>query len=229
MSPTGGARTRAHVLSSGAEGRFPAVDFERPVLIAPASPRRRKTWRERVGLSRLGLLKCSNKRLAQENVTTSSTAEELRAAGLRVTPPRHAVLDWLDDNPHATAEQIFTGIRERLGSVSMQATYDVLAVCVETGLVRRIELAGHAARFERRTGDNHHHVMCRSCGRVEDVDCAVDTRPCLTPSNTHGFDISMAEVVYWGICPDCRAAAVAAGQTDDRSEHADDSQENDDE
>lgn len=129
---------------------------------------------------------------------------ELRRAGLRTTAPRRATLEWLNDHPHATADQVLQGVRRRLGSVSVQAIYDVLGACTENGLVRRIELAGHPARFERRTGDNHHHVTCRSCGRVEDVDCAVDARPCLTPSEMHGFKLDEAEVVFWGICPDCQ-------------------------
>lgn len=139
-------------------------------------------------------------------------AQLLRRAGLRVTAPRHAVLEWLVDNPHATAEQVCTGVRERLGSISAQGVYDVLAACVDTGLVRRIELAGHPARFERRTGDNHHHVTCRGCGRIEDIDCAVGVRPCLSPSESHGFEIDEAEVVFWGICPECRAAGVPVRQ-----------------
>lgn len=135
-------------------------------------------------------------------------ARELRDAGLRVTAPRHAGLDWLDAHPHATAEEVFDGVRNRLGAVSLQAIYDVLAACVNAGLVRRIELAGHPARFERRTGDNHHHVTCRCCGRIQDVDCVVDARPCLTPNQRHGFEVDEAEVVSWGICPDCRSDRI---------------------
>lgn len=147
--------------------------------------------------------------------------QELRRAGLRATAQRGAVLEWLDHNPHATADQVLQGVRGRLGAVSVQAIYDVLAACVKAGLIRRIELAGHPARFERRTGDNHHHVTCRSCGRMEDVDCAVDARPCLTPSQSHGFEIDEAEVVFWGICPDCRAAGAPARGDLEKSQRAD--------
>lgn len=129
--------------------------------------------------------------------------QQLRDAGLRVTAPRVAVLHWLAEHPHSTAEQIALGVRERIGSVSIQTIYDVLSACSEIGLVRRIEPAGHPARFERRTGDNHHHLVCRSCGRTEDVDCVVDPRPCLTPSDDRGYAIDEAELVFWGLCPGC--------------------------
>ncbi|MQA16983.1 MAG: transcriptional repressor [Pseudonocardiaceae bacterium] len=138
--------------------------------------------------------------------------QQLRDAGLRVTAPRVAVLHWLAEHPHSTADQVGNGVRQRIGSVSTQAVYDVLAACTETGLVRRIEPAGHPARFERRIGDNHHHLVCRSCGRTEDVDCVVDARPCLTPNNGFGFAVDEAEVVFWGLCPACqrRARSVEA-------------------
>ncbi len=132
-------------------------------------------------------------------------AAALRTAGLRVTAPRRAVLAALADHPHSTADAVATVVRDELGSVSTQAVYDVLAACVDVGLVRRIEPAGSAARYETRTGDNHHHVVCRSCGRTADVDCTVDERPCLTPSGDQGFEIDEAEVVFWGLCPACRA------------------------
>jgi len=132
---------------------------------------------------------------------------QLRQAGLRVTAPRQSVLQWLAEHPHATAEQIRCGVAQRLGSVSPQTIYDVLAACTAAGLVHRIEPAGHPARFERRTGDNHHHVVCRSCGRTEDVDCVVTVRPCLTPSDDHGYALDEAEVVFWGSCPSCQAPA----------------------
>jgi Fur family transcriptional regulator, stress-responsive regulator len=129
----------------------------------------------------------------------------LRSAGLRVTAPRRAVLATLAAHPHATADAVATAVRGELGSVSTQAVYDVLAACVDAGLVRRIEPAGSAARYETRTGDNHHHLVCRSCGRTADVDCVVDERPCLTPSDDHGFVVDEAEIVFWGLCPVCRA------------------------
>lgn len=142
-------------------------------------------------------------------------SDQLRRAGLRVTAPRQSVLQWLAEHPHATAEQIRSGVRQRLGSVSTQAVYDVLAACTRAGLVRRIEPAGHPARFERRTDDNHHHLVCRSCGRTEDIDCAVGARPCLTPSDDHGYVVDEAEVVFWGLCPTCHTAAAPPADDDE--------------
>lgn len=139
---------------------------------------------------------------------TSTVNAQLRRAGLRVTGPRRAVLEWLTDHPHATADQIASAVRERLGSVSTQAVYDVLGVCGDVGLVRRIEPAGHPGRYERRAGDNHHHLVCRSCGRTEDADCAVGAWPCLIPDDAGGYAIDEAEVVFWGLCPDCRNPAA---------------------
>jgi Fur family ferric uptake transcriptional regulator len=130
----------------------------------------------------------------------------LRAAGLRVTMPRLAMLTWLDGHPHATVDAITAGVRERFGTVSTQAVYDMLAACAAAGLLRRIEPAGHPARFERRAGDNHHHLVCRRCGRTEDVDRAIGAQPCLTAAEDLGFTVDEAEVVFWGVCPACRAA-----------------------
>jgi Fur family ferric uptake transcriptional regulator len=127
----------------------------------------------------------------------------LRAAGLRVTSPRVAVLVALADHPHNTADALTLVARGSLGSVSKQAVYNVLEACTEVGLVRRIEPAGSAARYETRIGDNHHHLLCRSCGVVEDVDCVVQAAPCLTPSEDHGFNVDEAEVIFWGYCPTC--------------------------
>jgi Fe2+ or Zn2+ uptake regulation protein len=137
----------------------------------------------------------------------SPARERLRAAGLRVTAPRIAVLDWLAGHPHTTVDQVAAGVRELVGSVSTQAVYDVLGACSGVSLVRRIEPAGHPARFETRTGDNHHHLVCRGCGRTEDVDCVHGSAPCLEPSGTAGFEVDEAEVVFWGLCPECRAKA----------------------
>lgn len=134
-------------------------------------------------------------------------AARLRAVGLRVTAPRLATLDWLAVNPHATAEQVAEGVRKRLGSVSTQAIYDVLHACTQTGLLRRIEPAGHPARYETRANDNHHHLICRACGRTEDVDCVVGVAPCLDPSESAGFVVDEAEVMFWGYCPDCAKTA----------------------
>ncbi|MFD4293806.1 Fur family transcriptional regulator [Rhodococcus sp. NPDC058505] len=129
----------------------------------------------------------------------------LRSAGLRVTAPRVAVLNAVAARPHTDADGVAAEVRADLGSVSTQAVYDVLKACVKAGLVRRIEPAGSPALFETRTGDNHHHLVCRACGTVVDVDCAVGHAPCLEPSNAHGFAIDEAEVVFWGVCPSCRA------------------------
>ena len=131
----------------------------------------------------------------------------LRGVGLRVTQPRVAVLNALAGNPHADTETITVATRAALGAVSTQAVYDVLRALTEAGIARRIEPAGSPARFELRVGDNHHHVVCRTCGVVADVDCAVGQRPCLTASNDHGFVIDEAEVTYWGMCPACAASA----------------------
>jgi len=137
-------------------------------------------------------------------VTTPLAAEQLlRGAALRVTRPRVAVLTAVQDHPHADTDSIIGGVRERLGEVSHQAVYDVLRVLTAAGLVRRIQPSGSVARYESRVGDNHHHVVCRSCGFLADVDCAVGTTPCLTASDDHGFAIDEAEVVYWGVCLDC--------------------------
>lgn len=129
---------------------------------------------------------------------------KLRAAHLRVTAPRVAVLEELINRPHADADDLVVAVRERLGSVSVQAVYDVLRALTAAGLVRRIEPAGHPARYETRTGDNHHHVVCRSCGAVGDVDCAVGPAPCLQAQDPDGFTIDEAEVIYWGQCSECR-------------------------
>jgi Fe2+ or Zn2+ uptake regulation protein len=134
----------------------------------------------------------------------------LRAAGLRVTMPRLAMLTWLDGHPHATVDAIAAGVRERFGTVSTQAVYDMLAACAAAGLLRRIEPAGHPARFERRVGDNHHHLVCRGCGRTEDVDFAIGAQPCLTAAGDLGFTVDEAEVVFWGKCPACQAAGGSA-------------------
>jgi len=133
----------------------------------------------------------------------STTAEELRGAGLRVTAARVALLETVRDGDHLDVDAIAAGVRDRIGHVSLQAVYDALHALTAVGLVRRIEPAGGPARFEGRVGDNHHHVVCRSCGTVADVDCAVGEAPCLTASNDHGFSIGEAEVVYWGLCPSC--------------------------
>lgn len=134
----------------------------------------------------------------------------MRNAGLHVTAQRIAVLDAVAGHPHGTAEDIHGATLQRLGSISMQTVYDALATLSEHGLVRRIQPSHSPARFETRVGDNHHHLICRTCGDVRDVDCAVHYTPCLTASDNHGFSIDEAEVIYWGICPTCTAANAAA-------------------
>jgi Fur family transcriptional regulator, stress-responsive regulator len=138
----------------------------------------------------------------------SPIAVELRGAGLRVTAARVALLETVRNGDHLGVEAIAAGVRERVGHVSLQALYEALHVLTAAGLVRRIEPAGSPARFEGRVGDNHHHVVCRSCGIVADVDCAVGETPCLIASDDRGFLIDEAEVVYWGLCPACSTAPV---------------------
>jgi Fur family ferric uptake transcriptional regulator len=128
----------------------------------------------------------------------------LRDAALRVTAPRMAVLSAVYDNPHADTETLLAATRAQLESVSHQAVYDVLRVLTDVGLVRRFQPAGSVARYEARVGDNHHHLVCRSCGTVRDVDCAVGETPCLTASDDAGFEVDEAEVVYWGLCSACQ-------------------------
>ncbi|HEU5429322.1 MAG TPA: Fur family transcriptional regulator [Actinocrinis sp.] len=134
---------------------------------------------------------------------TPTAAEELRGAGLRVTAARVALLETVRHGDHLGVEAIAAGVRERVGHISLQAVYEALDALDAAGLVRRIEPAGSPARFEGRVGDNHHHIVCRSCGVVADVDCAVGEAPCLTASDEHGFAIDEAEVIYWGLCPAC--------------------------
>jgi Fur family transcriptional regulator, stress-responsive regulator len=127
----------------------------------------------------------------------------LRSAALRVTRPRLAVLAAVYDHPHADTDSIIGVVRDDLGEVSHQAVYDVLRALTTAGLVRRIQPMDSVARYESRIGDNHHHVVCRSCGAIADADCAVGTTPCLTASHDHGYAIDEAEVIYWGLCPAC--------------------------
>lgn len=134
-----------------------------------------------------------------------TTAGELRGAGLRVTAVRVALLETVRDGDHLGVEAIAAGVRDRVGHVSLQAVYEALHALTAAGLVRRIEPDGSPARFEGRVGDNHHHIVCRSCGVVADVDCAVGEAPCLTASDDHGFSIDEAQVIYWGLCADCSA------------------------
>ncbi|MFG2779873.1 Fur family transcriptional regulator [Streptomyces prunicolor] len=134
-----------------------------------------------------------------------TTAEELRGAGLRVTAARVALLETVRHGDHLDVEAVASGVRDRVGHISLQAVYDALHALTSAGLIRRIEPAGSPARFEGRVGDNHHHLLCRSCGVVADVDCAVGEAPCLTAADDQGFSIDEAEVIYWGLCPACTA------------------------
>ena len=139
-------------------------------------------------------------------MTTPDLEAQLRAASLRVTKPRLAVLTAVHEHPHADTDAVISAVRTALGAVSHQAVYDVLRALTEAGLLRLIQPAGATARYESRVGDNHHHVVCRSCGAIADVDCAVGHAPCLTASDDNGFVVEEAEVVYWGTCPACAAA-----------------------
>ncbi len=134
----------------------------------------------------------------------SDPASELRQRGIYVTAPRLAVLRAVGAQPHIAAEHVVQAVRTEIGAVSRQAVYDTLNTLTEHGLLRRIQPIGSPARYEDRTADNHHHLVCRTCGTVVDVDCAVGARPCLTADDDHGFDIDEADVTYWGYCPDCR-------------------------
>ena len=138
--------------------------------------------------------------------TATDVENPLRGAALRVTRPRVSVLTALYEHPHADTDTVIRAVREDLGDVSHQAVYDVLRALTGAGLIRRIEPSGSVARYESRVGDNHHHVVCRSCGSIADVDCAVGDTPCLIASDDHGFTIDEAEVTYWGLCPTCSTA-----------------------
>ena len=146
--------------------------------------------------------------------TTDDLERRLREASLRVTRPRLAVMRALQAQPHADTESVIGAVRRDLGAVSHQAVYDVLGALTAAGLVRRIQPQGTVARYEMRVGDNHHHVVCRGCGAIGDVDCAVGHAPCLTPSDDDGFVVDEAEVVFWGTCGDCVAGAAGAAGAD---------------
>jgi Fe2+ or Zn2+ uptake regulation protein len=136
--------------------------------------------------------------------TREQLIDKVRAKGLRVTPSRVAVLIALCKESHADTESVIQSVRDQLGSVSPQAVYNVLATLLEAGLVRRIEPAGSVALYELRVADNHHHVVCRNCRSIQDVDCVIGRRPCLSPSESYGFLLDEAEVTFWGICPSCQ-------------------------
>jgi Fur family ferric uptake transcriptional regulator len=133
-------------------------------------------------------------------------ASVLRERGVQVTAQRLAVLRAVERHPHATADTVASDVREQIGAISRQSVYDALGTLVDVGLLRRIQPEGSPARFEDRVDDNHHHIICRDCGSLVDVDCAVGSAPCLTPKEDFGFQIDEAEVAYWGRCPACQAA-----------------------
>ena len=144
-------------------------------------------------------------------------ADLLRQRGIQVTAQRLAVLRAVSDEPHVTADRVAETVRAEIGAISLQSVYDALSVLVSEGLIRRIQPAGSPARFEDRVGDNHHHLICRVCGRVVDVDCAVGSAPCLTAADDKGYEIEEADVAYWGRCPEClaksrRPATATAGR-----------------
>ena len=138
----------------------------------------------------------------------------LRQHGVQVTAQRIAVMRAVSSRPHATADELTDDVRAVIGAISRQTVYDTLGILAGKNLVRRIQPAGSAARYEDRAGDNHHHLICRGCGTMFDIDCAVGATPCLTADDDHGFEIDEAEVVYWGHCPSCRKAAAAADAHD---------------
>jgi Fur family transcriptional regulator, stress-responsive regulator len=133
----------------------------------------------------------------------------LRRHGMQITAQRLAVLRAVGDRPHSTADDIEGAVRAQIGAISRQAVYDALAAFTDKGVLRRIQPAGSPARYENRVGDNHHHLICRTCNRMADVDCAVGYTPCLTAADTSGYEVDEAEVIYWGRCPECVAAAAA--------------------
>ena len=142
----------------------------------------------------------------------------LRRHGLQVTAQRLAVLQAVADAPHGTTDDVYLLVRAQIGTVSRQTTYDALAVLTDRGILRRIQPAGSPARYERRVGDNHHHLICRTCDRMVDVDCAVGDTPCLTAADDSGYEIDEAEVIFWGRCPECTAAATR-NERDEHAEH----------
>lgn len=161
-----------------------------------------------VPLRDISFLTDSRKWARLSDVATSSDFQQmLRGAAMRVTRPRVAVLRAVHGNPHAETDVIIRAVRRELPEVSHQTVYDSLHALTAAGLVRRIQPSGSVARYEARVGDNHHHVICRECGAIADVDCAVGGAPCLQPADDHGYEIDQAEVIYWGRCASCRASA----------------------
>ena len=150
-------------------------------------------------------------------VQAMSWSPQLRAAGLRVTQPRVSVLGILDAEPHLSADQVTERVRAELGTVSTQAVYDTLNTLTGHGILRRIEPAGSSMRYEIHTRDNHHHLVCRHCGSVTDVPCAVGEVPCAVPGNDYGFSVDEAEVTYWGLCPECQPTSLGSSPGHERT------------
>lgn len=151
--------------------------------------------------------------------TIPAARSMLHAAGLRVTRPRLTVLEVLRGVPHSSADTVLHAARAVHATISVQTVYDVLAACTQAGLVRRIQPAGSPALYETRTADNHHHLACRGCGHVTDVDCVIGPPPCLTPSDAAGFTVDEAEVVFWGLCPSCQLVPPHATATHQPAPH----------
>ena len=143
---------------------------------------------------------------------TTDPASLLREHGVHVTAQRLAVLRAVSSHPHCTAEEVAEHVRAEIGTISRQAVYDALGILADNGLIRRIQPAGSPALYECRVGDNHHHLICRTCGKTADVDCAIGRAPCLTPASAVGYEIDEAEVIYWGTCPECLAAAQGSAK-----------------
>ena len=156
--------------------------------------------------------------VAPDNAAPVDEAAFLHGHGVQVTAQRLAVLRAVSERPHQTAAEINAVVRAGIGAVSLQAVYDALSMLTEKGIIRRIQPAGSAARYEGRVGDNHHHLICRTCGRMVDVDCAVGDTPCLTAADDSGYEIDEAEVIYWGRCPGCVAAGALSPAHDHQSE-----------
>jgi Fur family ferric uptake transcriptional regulator len=160
-------------------------------------------WNEKIKIHRQKLDRV--KTMTHERIVLSVLEEQLRQHGVQVTAQRLAVLRAVAQRPHCTADDIANDVRGEIGAISRQAVYDALGILVEKGLIRKIQPAGSPALYEDRVNDNHHHAICRKCGKTADIDCAVGKAPCLTASDTSGFQIDEAEVIYWGTCPDCLA------------------------
>jgi Fur family transcriptional regulator, stress-responsive regulator len=152
--------------------------------------------------------------------TAEGVSQLLRQHGVQVTAQRLAIMRAVSSRPHATADELTDEVRSVIGSISRQAVYDTLGVLVDKRLVRRIQPAGSAARYEDRVDDNHHHLICRTCGTTFDIACAVGAMPCLTADDDHGFEIDEAEVIYWGLCPPCRTAAATSNPIPTQPKHS---------